>query len=210
MFEKTNLKGLRTLNCLLVLSWIVLWLAPAFAVGIEGGDSPQAVFKAAQEAGAKKDFITLSKLVAPSEHALLAFGTDMGVGMFVEFYEGEKADEMKKKYEKIQKKYKVNTEDEDESEKLHVTDETSQEEIEAHMRKRAKKLFGHVDAAKYVPDLMDLVINLPEMAEQTYFPQESLTDLKIDGDTATGKAGDKTIHFIKESGRWYLTADVMN
>ena len=78
------------------------------------------------------------------------------------------------------------------------------------MRKRAKKLYGHVDAVKYVPDLMEIVLNMPEMADQSFFPQEKLTDLKIDGDHATGKAGEKIISFIREGDRWYLTADVMN
>jgi len=76
------------------------------AIGIEDGDSPQTVFKAAQAAGAKKDFVTLTKLVAPSEHAMLSFGTDMAVGMFAEFYEGEKAEALTKKYQKIQKSCK--------------------------------------------------------------------------------------------------------
>ena len=78
------------------------------------------------------------------------------------------------------------------------------------MRKRAKKLYGHVDAVKYVPELMGIVINMPELAEQSFFPQEELSDLKIDGDHATGKAGEKSISFIREGDRWYLTADVMD
>ena len=194
----------------LILSMLVLGLTTVLAVETEGGDSPQAVFKAAQAAGAKKDFVTLTKLVAPSEHHMLVFGTDMGVGMFVEFYEGEKAEEMKKKYQKIQKQHKIKTEEEDEGEKLQITQDTPQEVIDGHMRKRAKRLYGHVDAVKCVPDLMGLVINMPELAEQTFFPQEELTDLKIDGDHATGNADGKTISFIREGGRWYLTADVMN
>ena len=113
-------------------------------------------------------------------------------------------------WQKIQKKYKIKTEEEDEGEKLQITGETSQEVIDAHIRERAEKLYGHVDAVKYVPDLMGLLINMPEMAEQAFFPYESLSDLKIDGDHATGKAGEKVISFIREDGRWYLTADVMD
>ena len=141
---------------------------------------------------------------------MLAFGTDMAVGMFVEFYEGEKAVELNKKYQEIQKKYSIKTEDEDDSEKLHITQDTPQEVIDAHIRKRAEKLYGNVDVVKYVPALMGLIINMPEMAEQSFFPQEKLTDLKIDGDKATGKAGEKSITFIREDDRWYLTADVMD
>ena len=205
-----NQKWFRQGQLFLFIPMLVLCFTPLLSGQTEGGDSPEAVFKAAQAAGAKKDFSTLTKLVAPSEHAMLAFGTDMAVGMFVEFYEGEKADEMKKKYQEIQNKYKVKTGKEDEGEKLQVTEETSQEVIDAHMRKRAKKLYGHVDAVKYVPELMGIVINMPELAEQSFFPQEELSDLKIDGDHATGKAGEKSISFIREGDRWYLTADVMD
>jgi hypothetical protein len=39
--------------------------------------------------------------------------------------------------------------------------------------------------------------------------QSEDSDLKINGDLATGKAGEKSISFIREGDRWYLTADVM-
>ena len=86
---------------ILVLVFIVFYLVSSLVLA---GDTPQAVFKAAQEAGAKKDFNALANLVAPSERPMLAFGTDMAVGMFVEFYEGEKSEELMNKYQEIQKK----------------------------------------------------------------------------------------------------------
>ncbi|MBN1895244.1 hypothetical protein JW906_12150 [bacterium] len=210
MADKTNQKGFRPWTLFLVCGLTCLLFAQIPAGKAEGGDSPQAVFKAAQAAGAKKDFGALAGLVAPTEHAMLAFSTDMAVGMLVEFYEGEKAAELKKKYEQIQKKYEVKIKNENEDEKLHITNETPQEVIDEHIRKRAKKFYGHVDAVKYVPDLMGIIINMPEMAEQSFFPQEELSDLKIEGDSATGKAGEKSISFIREGDRWYLTADVIN
>ena len=194
---------------LLVLSLLVLWFTPVFAGETAGGDSPQAVFKAAQAAGAKKDFGALAKLVAPSEQPMLAFGTDMAVGMMVEFYEGEKAEALKKQYQEIQSKYGIKDKDEDDSEKLQVTQDTPQEVINAHIRKRANKLYGEVDAVKYVPDLMGIVMNMPEMSGQTFFPQDKLTDVKIDGDSATGKCAGRNVTFMREGGRWFLTADVM-
>jgi hypothetical protein len=211
MAGKTIQLDMRQWILFLILSVLSLRPTAVVAGDTEGGDSPQAVFKAAQAAGAKRDYGTLVKLVAPSERPMLAFGTAMGVGMFVEFYEGEKADEMKKKYQEIQKKYRiVEANNEAEGEKLHITEETSQEVIDAHLRKRAERLYGHVNAVEYVPDIMAIVINMPEMAEQSAFPQEELSSLQIDGDLATGKAGEKTISFLRETGRWYLTADVMN
>ncbi|NQT24023.1 hypothetical protein HQ585_01575 [candidate division KSB1 bacterium] len=210
MIYKKNQRSIRPLAFLLIFILLGFGLTPVLAGETEGGDSPQKVFDAAKAAGAKKDFNILAKLVAPSERPMLAFGTDMGVGMFVEFYEGEKADELKKKYQKIQDKYGVKDVVEDDSEKLQITEQTTDEEMDAHMRKRAIKRFGHVDVVNYVPDLMAIVLKMPEMADQPFFPYKKLSGLKIDGDKATGKAGEDTITFIKEGGRWYLTADTMD
>lgn len=211
MFAKKNPKCIRQWTFIFIIVMLSLcWFIPVLAGATEGGNSPQAVFKAAQAAGAKKDFNTLTKLTAPSERSLLALGSDMAVGMFVEFYEGKKANELKKKYQEVQKKYGIKTGKKDKGETLKITKDTPQEVINKHIRKRAKKLYGHVDTAKYVPSIMGIVINLPQMAEQSFFPKGKLTNLKIDGDKATGKAGDKKISFIREGGRWYLTADFMD
>jgi len=207
MLVKMNQKCIGQWTLFLIFSLFSLCLTPVVTGETKGGDSPLAVFKIAQVAGAKKDFSTLVKLVAPTEHPMMAFGTAMGLGMFVEFYEGENAAELKKKFQEIEKKYAIK---EDDGKKLKITQDTPQEVIDEHMRKRAEKQYGHVDASKYVPDVMGIVLNLPEMADQTFIPQEKLTDLKINENRATGKAGKKKISFIREGGRWYLTADIMN
>jgi len=97
MFEKMNQKSINQWTFFLIFLMLCFCFTPIFSGQNKGGDSPQAVFKAAQKAGAKKDFSTLAKLVAPTEQAMLSFGTDMAVGMFLEFYEGKKAPELKKK-----------------------------------------------------------------------------------------------------------------
>ena len=210
MVEKVNrVNGSRWIFFVIFFA-VSLCSTPVIAGDNEGNDSPQAVFKLAQAAGAKKDFSALTKLVAPTERPMLALSTDMAVSMFVEFYEGEKAPDLKKKYEEIQNKYGIASKDKEEGEKLHITKDTPQEVIDAHIRKRAKKLYGQVDAVMYVPDLMGIVVNMPEMADQAFFPKEKLSDLKIDGDRATGKAGKKKISFIRENSRWYLAADAMD
>jgi hypothetical protein len=204
MLSKMNQKSISLWTLVIVF---FLFSVPAFAGGKTGGDSPQAVFKAAQKAGAKKDFSTLAKLVAPSERAMLAFGADFGVDMFLSFYEGEKAAKLNKKYQKIQKKYKIK---DDDGEKLQITQNTPQEVIDAHMRKRAEKKFGHVDAVKFVPEVMGIVANMPEMAEQTFIPQGKIKDVKINGNHATGKVDGESISFIKEGGRWYLLGGILD
>lgn len=187
---------------------LAFWFLAIFAGENKAGDSPQTVFKAAQEAGVNKDFATLTELVAPSQRPMMAFSSDFGVSMFVEFYEGPKAAELKKKYKAIQEKYKIK--EEIEGENLQITQDTPQDVINAHLRKRAEKKYGHADLAKYIPELMALVLDMPEMVEQAFFPQEKLMDLRINGDHATGKAGEKSISFIREDNRWYLTADFMD
>jgi len=42
------------------------------------------------------------------------------------------------------------------------------------------------------------------------FPRKNLPILKINENQATGKAGKKKISFIREGGRWYLTAGIMD
>lgn len=209
MYDQISHKYLKSFMLFLVIITITLWAtAGAASQGVEGGDTPQAVFDAARAAGAKNDFTALSKLVAPSERPMMAFGTDMAVGMSVDFYEGEKAPELKKEYEKIQQKYGIDKKDD--GEKLQITNDTPQEVIDAHIRKRAQKLYGSVDVPTYVADLMAVIMTLPEMKGQAVFPQDKLSDLKIEGDKATGKSGDASLTFIREGGRWYLTADFMN
>ena len=210
MFVKMNRVSVGQRRFIIIFFLITPCFAPVIAADTEDKDTPQLVFKAAQEAGAKKDFNTLAKLVAPTERPMLALSTDMAVGMFVDFYEGEKAPDLKKKYEEIQNKYDIKITNKDEGEKLHITKDTPQEVIDAHIRKRAKKLYGHIDVVKYVPDLMGIVVNMPEMADQSFFPTERLSNLKVDGDRATGNAGKKSVSFIREGGRWYLSADAMD
>ncbi|MCK5146469.1 hypothetical protein KAR48_06910, partial [bacterium] len=176
-------------TCLFV---VLIWGGISAMAAVTGAENtPEAVFKAAQQAGAKRDFKVLVQLVAPSQHVLLAFGTDMAVGMFVEFREGPKAEVLKKQYEKIQKSHNVKSVEDDDGEKLQIDSQTSQEVIDAHMLKRAKRLYDNVDVLSYVPALMGIVTPLPEMAEQEFFPQDELINLKVDGDRAVGKAGDK-------------------
>jgi len=187
----------------LITIMTALLCTPLFAG--EDEDAIRTVFKAAQEAGVKRDFGALAELVAPSERPMMAFSSDFGVSMFVEFYEGPKAEELKKKYQAVQDKYKIKEENDDDQ--LKITQDTPQEVIDAHVRKRAEKRYGHVDMVKYIPELMAIILDMPEMAGQPFFPQEELGDLKIEGDQASAKAGEQTISFIREEGHWYLTGD---
>ena len=48
-----------------------------------------------------------------------------------------------------------------------------------------------------------------DLSMLAHVPQEQLADLKIDGDKASAKAGDRELAFVKEGGRWYLTSEVI-
>jgi len=192
--------------CFLIFAVTVFFFTPLFAAE-KDADVIRTLFKAAQEAGKKRDFAALTELVAPSERPMMAFSSDFGVSMFVEFYEGPKAEELKKKYQQVQDKYKIK--DEAEDDKLAITQDTPQEVIDAHVRKRAENRYKDVDMVKFIPELMAIILDMPEMAEQTFFPQEELSDLKIEADHATAKAGTESISFIRENERWYLTGDMM-
>jgi hypothetical protein len=173
----------------------------------DGAATPEALFEAAQKASAAKDTAALVRLVAPSERVMLAFTADMGVDMMSEMWKGESAQNLKARYAETKKKYKIP--DPPEGETLELGPDTSQEKIEAHIRKRAEAMYAGVDAAGYAAELLGLVLTMPEMADRPIVPAGSLSDLTVEGDGATAKIGDQEVHFVREGGRWYLSGDLL-
>jgi hypothetical protein len=195
---------------LLVAACLPLALLALATADAGDGDSPEAVFKAAQAASAKQDIAGMVRLTAPSERPMVALSSDMGVGMFVEFWEGEDSEAVKKRYADIQQKYGVDLEAEDEGEKFQIGPQTTEEEVDAHMRRRADKLYGKIDTVGYISEIMAIVLEMPEMAGRAMFPEGELGELKVEGDRATGTADGKEVRFMREDGHWYLTADAMD
>lgn len=173
----------------------------------EGGESPEAVVTAAQKAAGAKDAKAIVRLVAPSERAMLAFSTDLGVDMMSEMWKGDSAKNLKTSYSELKKKYKVS--EPPEGDTLDLGPDTSQEEIDQHIRRRAESMYQGVDLVGYVGDLMGLVLALPEMADRPLLPEGALSDLKVDGDKATATLGEQPLQFIREGGRWYLSAEAL-
>jgi hypothetical protein len=130
----------------------------------------------------------------------------MGVDMMSEMWKGESAKKLKASYGELKKKYKVP--EPPEGDTLELGPDTPQEEIEAHIQKRADKMYAGVDVVGYVGELMGLLMAMPEMADRPIVPPGALSDLKIEGDKATGKVADQTLHFVREGGRWYLTSQI--
>lgn len=173
----------------------------------EGAESPEALLAAAQKAATAKDAKTIVRLVAPSERVMLAFTTDMGVEMMTEMWKGDSAKNLGASYAELKTKYKVSGPPEGDT--LELGPDTSQEEIDAHIRKRAEKMYAGVDIVGYVGELMGLVMAMPEMADRPLVPAGALSDVKIEGDRATGKVGDQTLQFVREGGRWFLSAQLL-
>jgi hypothetical protein len=173
----------------------------------DGGESPEAVFTAAQKAASAKDAKAIVRLVAPSERVMLAFSTDLGVDMMSEMWKGDTAKNLKTSYSELKKKYKVP--EPPEGDMLELGPDTSQEEIDQHIRKRAETMYAGVDLVGYVGDLMGLVLALPEMADRPLLPEGALSDLNVDGDKATAVIGEQPLQFVREGGRWYLSAQTL-
>ena len=191
--------GITLRGALLLL--VLLAVSPLEAAS----ESPEAAFDAVKAAIDSGDFRGVVEHVAPSERTMMAFSLDMGVEMASSFWEGDEAKAIQEQFAALRKKHKVPA-DSDAAPELEVTSDTSSEEIDAHVVKRAQTLFKDVDVPSYVADLLDFFLKSPMMEGQELFPSVELTDVKIEGDHATAQAGDAQIEFLREGGSWYLTA----
>ncbi len=193
---------------LVLLIGVGLGLVLSSSTWGQGADSPEAVFEAAQAAAKAQDWQALFSLVAPSQIPLVAFEADMAVSMMVEFWEGDDAEAAKEKYAKARSDFDVP--DDVEGEELVIDNDTPQEEIDAHVTKRAMSLFEDVDTVGYVSTLIGIMLSSPMMEGQSLpFPEGPLAEVSIDGESATGQASERTVSFVQEGGRWYLTADAV-
>lgn len=191
------------LAALAVAICALAWALPG--TGLQAAESPEAAFEGVRQAVENKDFKSMVEHIAPSERVMMAFGLDMGVDMAVSFWEGADGEAAQKTYKALRERYGV-SEDKDAGPELQITSDTPQEEIDAHIERRAEKIYDGVDVPGYVSELLDFFIALPMMEGEQVFPTESLTGLQIDGDRATAKAGEAEIEFIREGGEWYLAA----
>lgn len=78
--------------------------------------------------------------------------------------------------------------------------------------KNAEKLMANVDQVALITDLMAIMKDTFKDAEKGEgdgspmgkIPKGDLKDLKVTGDTASGKIDGEDVHFVKVDGRWYL------
>ena len=186
---------------LLAAALLALFVLP---LPTQASDSPEAAFEGVRKAVKAGDYEAIVDLVAPSERVLMAFSLDMGVDMAVSFWEGDEAKAAQETYAALKKKHKVKSADD--GPELAIDSNTSQEEIDAHMMRRAEAMFDGVDLKAYISGLLGFFLKSPMMEGQELFPSVDLTDLQIDGDRASAQAGDAKIDFLREDGRWYLAS----
>jgi hypothetical protein len=213
-----------------LVSALVAPLGTAAAAEPPGAATPQALVTRLQNAAAKSDIGEMMACMAPDDRREMAIGMVAGVSMMAAFMgmAGDMAGAMtgddarpedKAKVEKAQKEAKAKS-------------EAMQKKIEAVLKKhgvdkmmedptplpqepaaRSKALatmFKGTDDIALIKDLMALLEEVGKDEGKTEKPPvdlpKEITDLKVTGETATAKAGEETLQFVRVEGRWYMRA----
>lgn len=78
-------------------------------------------------------------------------------------------------------------------------------------------ILGNIDQAAFMKDVMDFLESMPGQEEESSAADEGapwdfgdavLTDLVVEGDTATGKVDGQDVQFVRIDGRWYFDAEM--
>ncbi len=181
-----------------------------------GADSPEDVIAKVAALAEKKDFGAFVNLVAPEERGVMSFSMVM-VAQLAPMMSGFAAmggedakEEMEAKVADFQKavtavfkKHGI-----PDLEKMAASGEKPEGLMDAV--KMLEKAAPDLDHAAFVGDVIETISLLgDEVAAKSTSKFEKLggklTDLQVDGDTATGKIGDEEIHFKRVDGRWYIS-----
>jgi len=177
----------------------------AAGCGTEGGSSPADVFSRAKASVESKDWAGMMDCVAPDDRPLLSFGLVVAGSVIVGMSSmtgGEKDGAMKTDYEAVLKKHDIDPSNTD-MPKLEPSDKDG-------MRRAAGEMMKGIDHKAFFVDMMRF---LSEHGEGDGVSaagklKGDLSDVEIDGDRATGRAGGKDLTFVKVDGRWYLELGV--
>lgn len=205
--------------------------SPLAAAKVQAGaESPEALIARIEQAAQKGDIAEISACLAPEDRAEMALGLVVGAGMMIGFMgmgsdmgaamaEGmgeaasgeEPSAEEKAKVEKgkqemaakaadLQKRY-------DQILKKHGLEEKLKDEAALADGDKATQLLAGVDDVTLIGDLWGL---FKELGESKNLGESGplagigkITDLKVEGDHATAKAGGETVEMRKVDGRWY-------
>jgi len=189
-----------------------------------GGDSPQDVIDQVRAAGEDEDLGTMVGLIAPDDRAMLSMTmimmmgmvmafSQMGAGMAEGMAEGmgaEMSDEdraaMEAEREEAMAQVKQFEADFEATLKRYGLEEVMESESDD-----PAVLMADVDQVGLIRDLMKLMDDLPgeegggeDGESPVEIPEGDLTDLEINGDTATGTIGGEAMEFVRVDGRWFV------
>lgn len=221
----------------LVTSLVVLGASTLSAAPPPGADSPQAVVERMRKASEKKDFGEMVACLAPDDRAEMAVMMLAGAGMMAAFagMGGDMASGMAEAMTGDDPTPQQKAEMEKSKKEMAAKAKKLQDDYEALLKKHgladkfkegppgepgpgaARKLLQGVDDVALLKDTMAYMDKLgdgkgekKEMAEGPFKDLPAVTDYKIQGDSATAKAGDQTIGFVKVDGRWYARAEPLD
>ena len=174
-------------------------LAAMTLLAESGGVSPQDVFSRFQEAIAKGDLATVIDCVPPLDRAEGAMGLLLGA-VFATM-DAKDPEAMQQDFDAALGKHWPSFLEPSEPSGEPRTPE------EATMALRAE--FAEVDVVALFSALSEVMAKHigPQWPESFEVFSDELTDVKIDGDQATGKVSEEEVEFRRLEGRWYL---VMN
>lgn len=160
-------------------------------------------------------------LAASMMTAFSQMGTEMATGM-AEAFQDEETMTAEEKAKAAAEKKKMEEQSAAVVKKLEVVltkhgvtelmENTPEPEPGSDPAKNAEKLLANVDQVALITDLMAIMKDTFKDAEKGEgdsspmgkIPKGDLKDLKVTGDTATGKIDGEDAHFVKVDGRWYL------
>jgi len=72
------------------------------------------------------------------------------------------------------------------------------------MKAAAKAAFEGVDLVAFIPDMFTFMGKYMDGKKKGPLAGGEMTDLEVEGDTATAKAGDEKVRFGKVGDRWFI------
>ena len=174
----------------LALAHLAFAPTPALAAE-EGAASPEEVVKALQAASDTEDFAKLVSLIHPEDRPEMAAGMMMAGSMAAAF--SDDAEAAGKELEAVLSKHGL----EDKA-------DGPPPGAEGDMKAAAKAAFEGVDLVAFIPDMFTFMGKYMDGKKKGPLAGGEMTDLEVEGDTATAKAGDEKVRFGKVGDRWFI------
>ena len=192
--------------------------APSYAQTPPGGDTPQAVVAAIEQATAKNDFGMAIAYIAPPARRQLASEGVSGMLMALAFSDPDDAMPGSKplpkaELEKKRKDYKAAVALATKTLTAHgITGVIGKPVLADATQKTINAALDKADTVALVRDMLAALDTMGPLLGMTKsdkprvpFTLGKVSGYKVSGDTATAKAEKEVLDFVKIDGRWYLT-----